>query len=1087
MSEPSQPLPSDAPPTPAATEPVKKKRRVPLWLKIVGVLVLLLALLVLFIPTIASTGPVRSFAVGKINENLNGRVEIADWSLGWLSGAKIKGVHVRDASGVDILQLTSLTSELSVLDIVRGNYSLGDAVVDGLIFDIRREADGKLNIEKLAKTPEPEKPQSPKPESPGPAKSEPPSKLPNVSGRLLLRNSHGTYEDIVKKQTVQFPSIDGTVNIPSINAPIETAFTVAAVIGQGKQGTLKISGTTDVIESNEVQMDSGGFDQVIALNDFDMPALAAFLPPGALGPGVRFDSGTAALNGSAKYAAGTLTIDLKGGVSEVNVSRAEAAVAPTPILRSFAVDLDAAGHFATAAGGRVTRLLLKDNQGLVSLTKSQADLVIPTDSKTQPSGEVVLDADLKKIDELMHSLQTDGKATTARRILAGVANARLSVGRDGDVVVLTPRIRTTGLAIGGGEVPTKTADVSVDSEVRLNSAAEEITIASLDARGPGTAIKLERPLVMKGSGAARSLSATLAGRIDLHELLATLEAWNGAAAGSMYPYAGEVVLRQDVTTGPGGAVTLTGGADVNNFAMTGQGAGRFDERLIKLANTIHYDGAAKSVKIDNVSVGMESTKAVTLTMNGAVHELDTTRRIDNIVVKLDYDAKILWDLLRPILDPETAGKSLEEITLGGKRSQTIQVSGSFPADDPHAVRQLRATGHFGLESLAMRGLAVAQLDLRFLLDKGVLRLEHTNPPPSDKLPPGSPCNGTGQISFHNVVIDMTGDHPRLVIPDGHPLIHDVSINPAVADTIIARFVNPAFKDAAQARGLLNVTVVSCRNLALDAAMQSTNSSESGRAELTWSLSDLFLGQPELVAFVSNIKPNALNENGFSGNIRNGKVIIEAGKVQNDMEFSLDKYGLRFDGGIGLAENSLIGFGVTLPKDLFIAIDDKIGKNARPEGYRVPLTGTTNNGLASAQQAILPILADLGVKAGVDSLLGRALGDKKSKNNEAAEPAKPEDLLDNLLERATGGGERETDAEKGARRAKTRQERLEKEQRANQAQQNAATQPTTTPADSELSKKERERLKKEEQRVKNQRNREEAERKREEKKKQREAK
>src|SRR3954453_19015852 len=63
---------------PAAAK--RKKRRVPLLLKAVGVVVLLLLLLVLFAPTIASTGPVRSFALGKVNENLNGKVEVAGLS-----------------------------------------------------------------------------------------------------------------------------------------------------------------------------------------------------------------------------------------------------------------------------------------------------------------------------------------------------------------------------------------------------------------------------------------------------------------------------------------------------------------------------------------------------------------------------------------------------------------------------------------------------------------------------------------------------------------------------------------------------------------------------------------------------------------------------------------------------------------------------------------------------------------------------------------------------------------------------------------------------------------------------------------------
>jgi hypothetical protein len=142
---------------------------VPIWLKAVGVVVLLLILLVLFAPTIASTGPARSFVLGKVNENLNGRVEAAGWSLGWTSGLKASGVRVFDASGRQILQLSSVTTQLSLLDLARGNYALGDVVIDGLDFLLRREADGEFNFAKLAKAgpPDPAAPDKTPDKTPG--------------------------------------------------------------------------------------------------------------------------------------------------------------------------------------------------------------------------------------------------------------------------------------------------------------------------------------------------------------------------------------------------------------------------------------------------------------------------------------------------------------------------------------------------------------------------------------------------------------------------------------------------------------------------------------------------------------------------------------------------------------------------------------------------------------------------------------------------------------------------------------------------------------------------------------------------------
>src|SRR5262245_7251967 len=99
-------MPSENPPTePSAWEqaddgsnqPPKKKRRKWPWV-IVGLLVLLL-LLVALAPMIASTSPVRGIVVSKINEQLNGKLAVNDWSLGWTSGVKLNGVKIDDEHG----------------------------------------------------------------------------------------------------------------------------------------------------------------------------------------------------------------------------------------------------------------------------------------------------------------------------------------------------------------------------------------------------------------------------------------------------------------------------------------------------------------------------------------------------------------------------------------------------------------------------------------------------------------------------------------------------------------------------------------------------------------------------------------------------------------------------------------------------------------------------------------------------------------------------------------------------------------------------------------------------------------------------
>jgi hypothetical protein len=1622
-------------------------------LAVVGVVLLLFILLVVFAPTLAGTAPVRSFALGKVNQHLNGKVEIDGLSLGWFGGAKVKGLRVLDAAGQPILKLASLTTDLSLLDVIRGNYSLGEAVVDGLEFDARREADGQINFSKLAKTEPAKPPKEPAPESGKPKAEKPASKLPNVSGHLVIRNSKGSYADAVSGQSVQFTSIDGDVRIPDINSPIENALTVVAVPATGQPGTMKISGSADVVDDNEIQPERANVNETVALQGLAMSTVAAFLPPGSIdkldgvtnaelslqmtagqsgvlkgqivttnlaasGPalkgdtfatpelslvippttiemssgfgtwqnwpirtggtpqpqpivlrikhpgyddtvtlgvaatpaaltnlagnmkpgsngeialavnfnlgglakqlphsfpetegkrlssgslkqsvqvklspddativqtldltdlavaaadgktdklqdikqelrlstlgggwaipelrelhlgltsgfaqadfggkeltqlkgtatgdlakaqrelgqllplqgmtlggtfkvdltssgdvasatapidlalvatvaglqldgvggmeqlrqghtqlearaqvvrgaagiealngvrviarsgqtpqaltldsqlsadvkyvqstqtnaatgktemvrvaqvpkytidkinvdlpaaqrdfpkafaslgenGLRLDAGAVALAGSGSYLADATTFDVKGGINGLTLTRAAPpaktasatlapvppAPAPTTVLRDFTLSLDAAGS-NSKTGTRVTRLNVEDNQKMLSLRKGQADIVLPADKALRPSGEVALGADLKKLVDLSRAMSAstppapdspelqsgrvdgtlrladspgadkllaltgkldvtgisvrtagqpiqneklaltmsvrstpdfgllnvdhvtiDGRLVKGRvfdtivdraagnapgagplagvrkanavldfpaladlhalllaisppakpadtktaktvksaapdkpapqgRILAGSAAARLTLGHQGQNVTITPELTANGLTIGAGDVTKNVGDVVLRTAVQMVGAdkapadatfmqrVREVNVPSLTLTGAGADVKLERPLVMKDPASTNpAMSAALVGKVNLEQLLTTLEAWKGAKAATLYPYHGDMSVRQELSTGAGGAVSLVGRADVTNFATLGDTGPRFAEPHVAVANNVVLDSAAKQLKLNDLSFSTETTHAVRMVANGTIHEYDTARRLENVVVKLDYDAATLWNILKPLMDPDTGGKSLDEFTMTGKRLEQITLTGSYPADDPKAIQSLHMEGGFALETLAGRGLTVAGLDLRFLLDKGVLKLEHVGQPvaanaaptttPTEvvaragepapaNLPPGARCNGSGLISFHGFTVDLTGEHPRLNTPDNHPLIYHVSINPVVANTLLAKFVNPAFSGSQQAKGMIDVTIVSCKNLALDKAMQTPNPSESGRAEIRYSLTDLFIGQPELFDLISKVKPNALNAGGFSGNVRDGHLILERGQAQSAMTFdAADRFNFKFDGTIGLAEGSPKSFFATLPPEMFAAINKDFGKNVPKEGYRIAITGKSEDWVKNVGDSIVPMLADLGVRSGLGSVLDRALGGNKNKDRDDAadngkrgaapgpqpnaQPATPEDALGQLLDRALGGGgkdkekDKETDAQKKARREKAAEEKAA-----------AATQPT----------------------------------------------
>src|SRR5690348_16740858 len=97
MSE-NSPQPPQNPDEPLAGNPdapqpaPKRKRR--RWPFVIGGIFVALLLLVLLAPTILSAGPFKSMALGIVNDSIDGKVEVADWSLGWNSGITVNGLKL---------------------------------------------------------------------------------------------------------------------------------------------------------------------------------------------------------------------------------------------------------------------------------------------------------------------------------------------------------------------------------------------------------------------------------------------------------------------------------------------------------------------------------------------------------------------------------------------------------------------------------------------------------------------------------------------------------------------------------------------------------------------------------------------------------------------------------------------------------------------------------------------------------------------------------------------------------------------------------------------------------------------------------
>src|SRR5580765_5437415 len=110
-------LSSWGPGTPAPKTFLRRFR----WLIIAGGVLVLLFLLVVLAPTLASMGWAKSIILGKVNDQLNGTLEAKEWDLNWFGGLELREVRLFDKRKAQLAEVKRISTELSVWDVVFGD------------------------------------------------------------------------------------------------------------------------------------------------------------------------------------------------------------------------------------------------------------------------------------------------------------------------------------------------------------------------------------------------------------------------------------------------------------------------------------------------------------------------------------------------------------------------------------------------------------------------------------------------------------------------------------------------------------------------------------------------------------------------------------------------------------------------------------------------------------------------------------------------------------------------------------------------------------------------------------------------------
>lgn len=264
----SAPPPADAPSKDAAPALVKKKRR---WPKILAAVLIFLLIVVIFAPSLVSTGIGKSLALKVVNGNLNGKAEVADWSLGWNSGVTVNGLKLVDEKGEVILQVSKIHTQLSLWKALKSGFdeiALGRTDIDNLdLTHINIDADGVPNIAKLLK----------------PSNKKPSTEPLKLSGDIHVNNMTGKVTSAVLAQVLHIEPSNLSVKITGLNDPIENDIQLVFKVedhskaGPSILGSTSLVGHADLFDKDALRLDLASGKEKLTLSNVDVAAVNPFL------------------------------------------------------------------------------------------------------------------------------------------------------------------------------------------------------------------------------------------------------------------------------------------------------------------------------------------------------------------------------------------------------------------------------------------------------------------------------------------------------------------------------------------------------------------------------------------------------------------------------------------------------------------------------------------------------------------------------------------------------------------------------------------------------------------------------------------
>ncbi len=641
------------------------------------------------------------------------------------------------------------------------------------------------------------------------------------------------------------------------------------------------------------------------------------------------------------------------------------------------VSVVAAADLSRGSGGdgsvEVKTLSVTDAGQIIDIHKDgdgEFLLTLPARGGMSGHGSISLALQLGSLDQIAGVLTQTGSKPAAGGLHSGKLTGTVAlVASAQDKTSFAANLNLNDLAINSssGAVPIQPVNFTFNAATDRSSGTTVVDKANLTS-GIAT-MSLTAPIVVTESAGKRNISGGLKIDGNLSDLSSTLAAYKGKKTGD-YPYRGTYSLSENITSKDNGTF-LKGGLQLTNFESYNATGTTFSEKQVAIANDLALDAAAddESIAINTLSVAMQSSGALNISINnGSVHHLQTTRDL-NLQPTLDYDLAKLWPVIQPIM-----GDEYKTLKITGQFKKQFNITGSYPANQPStiAIKTLHADGDLAVATFDYNGLNLQNFIVPFTLDNGKLVTVYANKPVGQNTAAPAVANG-GTLDLSNLTIDLTQEPPRLSAPANKLLISKLTINPLFANSFLAKYLNNPVFTGSDASGLMELMFVDCDALPMGSLVTQAVASNTGKADLKLSLTDLNIGFQGISGLAS-----ALKQDSFVANVKDGTVAVSRGLSTEHFVFASGTYSINIDGTVRLADEAFVPMSLSVGPmtaivDRAFGVHDKNVLKYLPDRITVPLKGTVHHASVDMDQTLQRLLAEAGTKAVTNGLLNGNAG------------------------------------------------------------------------------------------------------------------